>query len=72
MPAVPPIVESATAGGPAYLIAWERLPDRSWGAHIAWVVLEGEAWKVKSARVLAEDVRQVEGQRYRTVPRRTP
>lgn len=56
MPAVSPIVGSATASRPAYLIVWERLMDRSWGAHVAWVVLEGEAWKVKSARVTADDL----------------
>lgn len=67
---VPPIVGSATAGGPAYLIAWEHLPNGSWGGHIAWVELEDEAWKVRSARVTADDLEPLEGQRYGRVPRR--
>lgn len=70
MSTVPPLVGSYTAGGPAYLIAWERMPDGTWGAHIAWVVLEGEAWMTKSARVGADDVERIEGQRYESVPRR--
>ncbi|WP_141576093.1 hypothetical protein [Actinomadura sp. WMMA1423] len=72
MPRVPPIVGSATADGPAYLLAWEHLPDGTWGAHIAWVVLEGEAWKVKSARVAADDLERMKGQDYERVPRRQP
>ncbi|MFD0690000.1 hypothetical protein [Actinomadura fibrosa] len=72
MTSVPPIVRSTVAGGTAYLIAWERSDDGAWGAHIAWVVLEGEAWKVRSAHVAADDLQQVEGQQYQAVPRRSP
>lgn len=67
---VPPVVQSATAGGPAYLLAWERLPDGSWGGHVAWVVLDGPAWKVRSARVTADDLTRLAGQDYSGVERR--
>jgi hypothetical protein len=70
MPRVPPIVHAALAGGPAYLLSWEHMPDGAWGAHIAWVELEGEAWKVRSGRVMADGVQQIAGQDYRNVPRR--
>jgi hypothetical protein len=70
MPRVPPIVHATLAGGPAYLLSWEHMPDGAWGAHIAWVELEGEAWKVRSGRVMADGVRQLAGQDYSDVPRR--
>jgi hypothetical protein len=68
---VAPVVEALVPGGVAYLLAWERTSDAEWAAHIAWVELDGEAWKVRSARVAADEVRPIKNQDYTQVPRRT-
>ncbi|GLW65551.1 hypothetical protein Arub01_37950 [Actinomadura rubrobrunea] len=67
---VPPLVHSATAAGPAYLLAWERLPDGAWGARIAWIEMEGESWRGRTAHVTADDIAKLDGQDYSAVPRR--
>ena len=70
MARVAPVVEALVPGGVAYLLAWERTAEGEWVAHIAWVELEGEAWKVRSARVPADEVRPIKDQDYGQVPRR--
>lgn len=70
MPHVPPMVHSETAKGPAYLLAWERSPEGSWDASIAWIEMEGESWQGRTAKVTAQDITQIEGQDYSRVARR--
>jgi hypothetical protein len=69
MATVPPFVMSRTAGGPAYLLEWQELPDGTWGAEIAWLEWDGTKWAGRRGNVLAADIRQVDGQNYGAVPR---
>lgn len=69
---VPPTVQSLTATGRAYLLAWERLEDGTWAAQIAWIEVDGETWRGRTARVTPEDITQLDDQDYTQVPRRTP
>lgn len=71
MPRPAPVVASRTAQGPAFLVAWERLPDGSWGAHVAWVEVEGERWRGRPAHVGQDDLTKIVGQGYSAVPRRS-
>ncbi len=66
---VPPVVAYRVTGGPAYLVAWERHPDRSWWARVIWIEIARDGYTGKHARVRAEDVAPVPGQDYRAVPR---
>jgi hypothetical protein len=74
MPIVPPMVTSrlADAEGPAYLLAWVRIPDGTWGAQIAWVSIESSdgAWVVRSQTVMADVITRMDGQDYSRVPTR--
>jgi hypothetical protein len=75
MAIVPPIVTSKTAGGPAYLLEWHELPatngqSAAWGAEIAWMQWDAQrGWVGRRAKVMAEDLTEVEGQNYKGVPR---
>ncbi|WUI04016.1 hypothetical protein OHR68_20210 [Spirillospora sp. NBC_00431] len=64
------VVFSRTAGGAVYLLEWVQLPDETWGAEVAftqwnWADVEG-----KRLKVVADDLRPIEGQDYTRVPRR--
>jgi hypothetical protein len=74
MPRVPPVVIYRPTGGAAYLLAWERLPDRpGWWAHIMWIEYKDEhTIHGAEARVHQRDVGQMQGQDYRSVPRHRP
>jgi hypothetical protein len=67
---VPPVVAYRTNGGPAYLLAWEQHPDRSWWAQLLWVEITRDGYTGRHARVAAGDVAPIAGQDYRAVPRR--
>lgn len=66
---LPPIIHSLTAGGPAYLLHWEELEPRVWGAEIAWVEWAGRDWRPRRLAVRSEDLTELDDQDYRTVPR---
>ncbi|WP_173100403.1 hypothetical protein [Actinomadura verrucosospora] len=66
---VPPAVTYRAIGGPAFLLAWEQHPDRSWWARILWVELGRESCTGRHARVAGDEVAPIAGQDYRTVPR---
>ncbi|GAA1551030.1 hypothetical protein GCM10009678_37420 [Actinomadura kijaniata] len=67
---VPPMVQSSTVDGPAYLLAWERLPEGSWGARIAWMEIDDDSWTARVTRVAADAITKLDGQDYSQVPRR--
>ncbi|MFC9976978.1 hypothetical protein ACFVH6_39365 [Spirillospora sp. NPDC127200] len=67
------MIESATAKGPAYLLAWEKLPDGAWGARIAWIEIDETAPDRTihvTDHVAAGDITKLDGQEYSGVPRR--
>lgn len=64
-----PVVFSRTAGGAAYLLEWQQLPEGSWAAEIAWMEWSGLMWRGRRRRVMAEDLTPIEGQDYSRVPR---
>ncbi|MQY08746.1 hypothetical protein [Actinomadura macrotermitis] len=67
------MIGSAAAGGPAYLLAWERLPGGAWGARIAWIEVGDDAGDGRVTQVVtqvsAEDITRLDGQDYSGVPR---
>ncbi|TYK47168.1 hypothetical protein [Actinomadura decatromicini] len=67
---VPPVVTYRPTGGPAYLVAWEKHPDRTWWARLLWIEIAGDGYTGRHARVTADDVAPIPGQDYRAVPRR--
>lgn len=72
MPRVPPVVTYRPTAGAAYLLAWERLPDHpDWWAHIMWLEYKDTTTlRGTEARVHQNDIQQLSGQDYATVPRR--
>jgi hypothetical protein len=71
MSRVPPVVVNRNTGGAAYLLAWERLPDRpGWWARLMWLEFkDNDTIRGAEARVHQRDVKQIQGQDYRNVPR---
>ncbi|MFA1547917.1 hypothetical protein [Actinomadura chokoriensis] len=67
---VPPVVIYRAISGPAYLLAWEQHPDRTWWARLAWLEVRRDGHAGRHARVAADDVGPVRGQDYSVVPRR--
>ena len=70
VPKIPPVVLCRTAGGVAYLLGWQQLPDGTWGAEVAWMEWDGLGWRGRRERVTADDIDRIEGQDYSGVPRR--
>ncbi|TDD25002.1 hypothetical protein E1287_37720 [Actinomadura sp. KC06] len=66
----PPVVTYRVIGGPAYLLAWEKHPDRTWWARLLWVEITRDGYTGRHARVIADDIAPIPGQDYRAVPRR--
>jgi hypothetical protein len=69
MAILPPVVLSKQVGGPVYLLEWQQLEPDVWGASIAWVEWDGQQWRPRRVRVMAEDLTRIEGQNYKGVPR---
>jgi hypothetical protein len=67
---VPPVVRYRVTGGPAYLMAWGRRPDRSWWAQLVWIETTSEGCRGARAWVDAGDVQKMPGQDYRKVTRK--
>ncbi|TDD93319.1 hypothetical protein [Actinomadura rubrisoli] len=70
MPAIAPVVFSATAGGAVYLLEWQQLAEGSWGALVAYMEWNGLKWQGRRRQVMAENITPIEGQDYSRVPRK--
>ncbi|NEA23812.1 hypothetical protein [Actinomadura bangladeshensis] len=66
---IPPVVTYRAIGGPAYLLAWEQHPDRTWWARLLWLEIRRDGQVGRHARVAAGEVAPIAGQDYRSVPR---
>ena len=66
---MPPAVTYRAIDGPAFLLGWERHPDRSWWAKILWIEMNPDGYTGRHARVPGAEVTPIPGQDYSKVPR---
>lgn len=69
MRGVPPVVRYRAIDGPAYLIGWERGPDGSWRALLAWLNWADNGYRGLQGWADAAEIEQIPGEDYSLVPR---